>query len=398
MNQRVNIQAQTIRGALGAGIIYTLVFAVVFLLFTWESSSATAIFNALPFALVLYFIFFTVGRPVIGDWMRLKTRNDARYLFLFSLFLTGLFYSYLAINGVNPLKGTLFLVPYLLFFPVLAFATRGNANGAIGWFDFTVFFLFFFPVTLVSVRPAGSLPFTGDDIDSAYRIIVMLSAIFAFSVVRNLRDIGAYPIFNWKYLFTTIWVWLAFYVFVFIIGYAVNFIKPTGIPALDLAFMKKIGIKVVAVFFHTALFEELVFRGLLQNMLHKRISQSRSWKIFWRYGLTILLILALITGYTMKGNMQYFPALITGCLFIAAFLMEKTGRHAAGSYTALAITSVLFGLVHFHTGSIIFTALAAIGGWAYGYVYMKTKNIFYAALLHTLVNSSALIFGLALAK
>ncbi len=59
---------------------------------------------------------------------------------------------------------------------------------------------------------------------------------------------------------------------------------------------------------------------------------------------------------------------------------------------------MIFGLVHYHAGSIIFVGLAAIGGWAYGYTYIKTKNVFYAALVHTLVNTSALMFGLELAK
>lgn len=100
----------------------------------------------------------------------------------------------------------------------------------------------------------------------------------------------------------------------------------------------------------------------------------------------------------MKGSLHWFPALVTVFLFGAAYLFEKLKFQSMGSYTALAITSVIFGLVHFHSGSIIFTGLAAIGGWAYGYVYMKTKNTFYAALLHALVNSSPIIFGIVLAK
>ncbi len=31
-------------------------------------------------------------------------------------------------------------------------------------------------------------------------------------------------------------------------------------------------------------------------------------------------------------------------------------------------------------------------------LYIKTKNVFYASLVHTLVNTSALMFGLGLAK
>ena len=100
----------------------------------------------------------------------------------------------------------------------------------------------------------------------------------------------------------------------------------------------------------------------------------------------------------MKGNMQWFPALITIFLFLAAYFIERSGTNPKGTYTALAIASVLFGLVHYHSGSIIFVGLASIGGWAYGFTYIKTKNVFYAALVHALVNNSHLIFGLALMK
>jgi membrane protease YdiL (CAAX protease family) len=96
--------------------------------------------------------------------------------------------------------------------------------------------------------------------------------------------------------------------------------------------------------------------------------------------------------------MQWFPALITVFLFLTAFGIERSGIGNSGTYTALAITSVIFGLVHYHSGSIVFVGLASIGGWAYGYTYIKTKNVFYAALVHALVNSSHLIFGLELVK
>jgi membrane protease YdiL (CAAX protease family) len=73
-------------------------------------------------------------------------------------------------------------------------------------------------------------------------------------------------------------------------------------------------------------------------------------------------------------------------------LIERHKFEKLGTYTALAITSVFFGLVHFHSGSMLFVGLASVAGWAYGYTYLKTQNVFYAALVHTLVNSSELLF------
>ncbi|MBK7098178.1 MAG: CPBP family intramembrane metalloprotease [Sphingobacteriales bacterium] len=387
----------SLKQSLKSSVIYTGLLSVVFIILSWQKNSAVDIFIALPFFISLYFIFFTIDRPAVNEWLRADMQNNIKRVSTFPFLLTILFLGYLACNGANPLKGSLLLVPYLLFFPVLAMAARRN-NSKIDWFDFAIFVLFFFPVTLVDVKPSGDLPFNGGGFDSVYRITVMLSALFTFSIIRNLNDIGAYPVFRWRFLITTIGVWLSFYLFVFLISYPVHFIRFADDNSWNFARIEKIFWSIVSVFLHTALFEELVFRGLLQNLLGKRIAQATSWKNSWSRGIIILIIISLIIGYSMKGGLHWFPALVTVFLFGAAYLFEKLKFQSMGSYTALAITSVIFGLVHFHSGSIIFTGLAAIGGWAYGYVYMKTKNTFYAALLHALVNSSPIIFGIVLAK
>lgn len=387
----------SLKQSLKSSVIYTGLLSVVFVIFSWQKNPTSEIFIALPFFIILYFIFFTIDRPNISELLRKSTQNNIKLTSVFPFLLSMLFLLYLIVNGNNPLKSNALLVPYLLFFPVLAMAARRN-NGKIDWFDFTIFVLFFFPVTLVDVKPSGDLPFNGGGFDSVYRIAVMLSALFAFSILKNLNDIGAYPVFRWKFLITTIWVWLAFYLFVFLISYPVHFIRFADDNSWNFARIEKIFRSIVSVFLHTALFEELVFRGLLQNLLGKRIAQASSWKNSWMRGIIILIIISFIIGFSMKGSLHWFPALVTVFLFGAAYLFEKLKFQSMGSYTALAITSVIFGLVHFHSGSIIFTGLAAIGGWAYGYVYMKTKNTFYAALLHALVNSSPIIFGIVLAK
>lgn len=376
--------------------LYTVILTLFFLFFSRERNTVQDLCIALPYFMVLYFMLFSLGKPVISDQLGKSMRADVRLLFLFPLLLAVLYFSYVAFHKQNPFQGVLFLVPYLLLFPVLAFASGSNTR--LGWFDFTVFVLFFFPVTLIDPSPSGNLPVNGGGFDSIYRIAVMLTAVFAFVTVRGIRDVGFYPVFKWKYLFTVLWVWLVFYVVVFIIGWSVNFIKLRGEDTVRVFITAKVVKTLLSVFLHTALFEELVFRGLLQNMLAKRIEQSGSWKIFWKWGMVILVVFSLLTGYALKGNMQWFPAMVTLLLFAAAYGLERKGRGRAGTYTSLAVTSVIFGLVHAHSGSIIFVGLAAVGGWAYGYVYKKTENVFYAALLHALVNTTPLIFGLELAK
>jgi membrane protease YdiL (CAAX protease family) len=133
-------------------------------------------------------------------------------------------------------------------------------------------------------------------------------------------------------------------------------------------------------------------------MLARKITESGRWKTYWKWGFAVFMLLSLLTGYLMHPALLWVPVLITAALFLAAYLIEKKAVNLHGPYTSLAITSVFFGLVHFHAGSLVFVGLASIAGWGYGYTYIKTKNVFYAALVHTLVNSSEFLFSLETLK
>ena len=112
----------------------------------------------------------------------------------------------------------------------------------------------------------------------------------------------------------------------------------------------------------------------------------------------IILLLSALTAYALAIELIWFPILITVALFTAAYFLEKKQVQAIGTYTALAIISMIFGLAHYHKGSILFVGLAAVAGWAYGYTYLKTKNVFYAAVVHSLVNFSEFFFQLHVIK
>ena len=378
--------------------IWTAILTVLFLVISWEKSSVFELFSGLIYFILLYFLFFTIGKEELSKSINSLVQNNIYKAIIFPTFLIVVYYTYIIINGYNPFQGTVFMLPYLIYFPTLIFVAKQNNSPKIDWLDFTTFALFLLPTTLVEFSPNTQLPFGGSGFDSVYRLVIILAVVYAFVIVRGLKDVGFYPVFKWKYLGIAVGTWLAFYAFVFIIGHSVDFIEYVGYKKSFLVLLGSIGSSVLGVFLHTAIFEELFFRGLLQNMLAKRISQENSWESFWKWGAGLLVFLSLITGYFMDGNMQWFPALITLLLFLAAYGIERSGISDQGTYTALAIASVVFGLVHYHSGSIIFVGLASIGGWAYGYTYIKTKNVFYAALVHALVNSSHLIFGLALMK
>jgi CAAX amino terminal protease family. len=352
---------------------------------------------SLPFFIVCYFLFFAIGKIEVVDFFRKKLAGDVKKEVIFPAALWLTFAFYLLLNGYSPFKDLLSLFPFFLLFPVLAFSSV-DASERIGWFDFFVFVLFLLPTTLVNIQPKGELPFHGDSFDSIYRISIMLVAVFAFGIVCRIDDIGFYPEVSIKKLLTVVWVWLAFYTLVLVIGVSVDFIRIVGHQENTVELIQKISFALITGFLHTAVFEELFFRGLLQNMLAKRIGQSPSFRIFLGVAFALLFPLALVVGYTLKGGMQWFPALVSILLFATAWFIENRNIAGMGVYTSLAITSTLFGLVHYHAGSIVYIGFACIAGWGYGYVYIKTKNVFYSALTHALVNASALIFGLSQVK
>ena len=379
------------------GLLWTS-FLTLFFLFLGGNGDYRNLFMALPFFILLYLVLFSIGRDSMILVFRNQLGKSTIRALVFPSILFLLYILYLLINRQDPFKGNLLLAVYLVFFPVAAFALRGQKSQGVGWFDFTVFVLTLVPGALFNVRQPSEIPFGGGGFDSFFHIMVIINGVYAFAVVRGLPGVGFYPVFKWRSLFTAIWVWLAFYALVMAIGLPTGFIRITG---YDQPLMKFIGLLIFTMattFLHTALFEELFFRGILQNLLARRIGQSRSWKIFWSIGFGILLVGAILTGYTLKGSMKWFPAVVTIVLFASAYFIENSGKPEKGIYTSLALTGVTFGLVHYHAGSIIYIGLACVAGWAYGYTYLKTRNVFYSALVHMLVNTSVMMFGLSMTR
>ena len=379
-------------------LVITFSLAFLLLIYIWDETSTFEIVSSFPYFIILYFIFFSIGNPTISDWFSRELNGELKRLILFPSILIIIYYSYIILNGANPFDGTNFLFPFLIYFPMLIYSSRSSESNKIDWIDFFTVTLFLLPITLVKFEPSTSIPFNGNGFDSVFRITIILTAVYSFSIVRGIKDVGFYPIFKWKYLGVALLSWVSFYSFAILVGYLTHFLEFVGHDSITADLLSKILWGLVSVFLHTAIFEELFFRGILQNMLAKKIKQSAQWKAFWGWGLGILFLFSLLVGYTIDGSLQWLPALMTLSIFIAAYLIEKNSKATLGAFTAMAIASVIFGLVHYHAGSIVYISLASLAGWAYGYTYYKTKNVFYSALVHALVNNTFLIVGIELLK
>ena len=376
------------------GGLTAIILLVFWILKVTGNCSVTDLIITLPFFLIFYFTQFTLGKASIILAFQLWIGKNRWNVLLFPTVIFLLYVIYLQINGQNILEGNPGLLLYIVYFPVAVFALRNEPDRKIGWLDFTVFVLALFPSALINIKQNSDLPISGGGFDSISHLMIILSGVYAFAVVRGLKEVGFVLELSWKSFRTALLAWIAFYLLVFVFGTSVDFIQIVGHNESIDVLLKSILFTLIGTFLHTALFEELFFRGILQNMLARRIGQGKSWLIFWSIGFFILLVGAFVVGYTLEGKMKWFPALVTVILFGSAYLIEKSGKYGFGVYTSLAITGVTFGLVHYHAKSIIYIGLACVAGWAYGYTYIKTKNVFYSALVHTLVNAGVLIFGL----
>ena len=381
------------------GGLATLILTLFFLFYVSGKVSFSEILIALPFFILLYFTQFSMGMDGVIKSLQSWIRKNKFNALIFPTVMLVFYIVWLLINNQDILKGNPGLLLYIIYFPVVVFTIRNEPGRKIGWLDFTVFVLTLLPSAFFSVKQNSDIPISGTGFDSVSHVMIILSGLYAFGIVRGLNDIGFVPELKLKSFSTALLVWLAFYLLVFIVGRSVDFIAIIGYGSdpLDVV-IKSIFFTMVGTFLHTALFEELFFRGILLNMLSKRIGQGKSWIIFWMIGFILLLIGAFLVGYTLEGKMKWFPALVTVILFGSAYLIEKSGKYGFGVYTSLAITGVTFGLVHYHAKSIIYIGFACVAGWAYGYTYLKTKNVFYSALVHTLVNAGVLIFGLKMMR
>lgn len=373
------------------GSILTLIYLFLFIYFN-APLPAKEWAITIPAFMIIYFLIFNIGKLEMTDW--LDSRNflkGSKSLFL-PLLLIFLIYLYLFAHGQTPFSGSAALIPFLFAFPVLYF--RAFPRTDIGRVDYLVLLVFLVPLTLVDSPGDTTFPVKGNGFGSIFKISWILLMVYVFGQIRKVKDIGFYPIFKLNFLGVAILSWLSFLSFVMAIAYFLGFVNPN--PFLEIkqdGFMKSLQ-ELLRIFIGTALFEEVFFRGLLQNMLAKQIEKSGQWVKYWRNGFIILLILSAWAGYALELNLIWFPIAIAIGLFVPAYFLEKKQYQAIGTYTALAIIAMSFGLAHYHKGSIIFVGLAAVAGWAYGYTYLKTKNVFYAALVHTLVNFSEFLFKL----
>lgn len=162
--------------------------------------------------------------------------------------------------------------------------------------------------------------------------------LYLFAIVRDLPDIGYN--FRWRaFDFKPVLISLvALACFLIPFGVYSGFIR---FSQLDTSAADSVKL-ILGIYFLNALPEELLFRGILQNILDKTL-----------------------------------------------------GRFSGGKWMALALAAAIFGYSHynnFNPPDMRYVYLAALAGLFYGWTYMKTGKTTISALVHTGVNFLWAIF------
>lgn len=177
---------------------------------------------------------------------------------------------------------------------------------------------------------AGAWPYSG--LGSMPKLYLADVTLYLYVVVRRLEGIGYSLVPQWNDFTVGLREWVFFLPIALGLGFATHFIHfYPRVPSMG----HVIG-AVLVIFLLTAIPEELFFRGILQNLLERRI----------------------------------------------------------GDGLALVITACLFGLSHFNKGATFnwrYVIIAAIAGIFYGRAWRARRHLFASAITHTLVD---VIWGL----
>lgn len=245
-----------------------------------------------------------------------------------------------------------YLLPYLLFscgtqtfstpalgklavflgMPALILCIAKGRRSPVGWPEAAAMFCIWLPFDFGLLTDIWQWP-KGE---SAYVLNATMAvgyAVALFCCYRDVRGVGFDFTWSKEHSKAVVINFTAFFIIALAFGIPTGFIHYNGHPNL----LKLLGAS-VGIFVFIALPEELLFRGLLQNLLTQKLKKPTA---------------------------------------------------------ALLITAVIFGLTHLNNGPAPdwrYVVLASVAGFFYGRAYFACRNLMAAAVIHALVDATWVTF------
>lgn len=396
-----------LRADLAKGALAALAVTGCLLVVNWTVLPLALLAPAALFCWLIHAVFFTVGAQSVSAWLRARLDGHPWRFLIVPLLLSVLLAAYFLAAKSGPLHGLpakpwtewalLAAFPLAALLPVLLFLRHAASAEpkAVGAMDFLLFAMAAGIAGAYRI-PHDTLPASGESFESASRLTLLLVLVYAAVVVRRLQGIGFSLDFSAKDLLFTLGCWLM------MLALFVGLLAPAGLVAYagysDPTFR---GFQSGARYFlfhlfSVGAFEELVFRGLFQNMLAQaaeRLKEQTRQRLLCGAAAFFAVAAFAATFLVDRAALRWLAPMAVLLLFAGAHQIETRLRVRKGEYLVLAIISAAFGIAHFRFGAVFMT-LACLAGWFDGFVYTKTKNVFLAALIHALLNCSPMFFGL----
>ena len=320
-----------------------MVVLIVFTAFAFSEVEQINLLVIVSLSLFGVLIFSLVGMadPEVVNYLRHRFGKNLLSALVPLTVLYILTIGYLAMLDQLTTGQIIFPLIYLFLPALLLWWDRHNPQH-INWRNLIAILVVWFFIELGLV-PAASIP--PDKGVSFFLLIALNGIIYSFLVIRGLDSMGYRlrpNVEDWKYACLYLGLFIAF--FAVPIGFLTSFIGQTTDwkPLWQFPFI------LLGIFLFTGLPEEILFRGLIHNLLAGRLKKNQS-------ELPVLLISSIIFGLAHVNNSD--PPFI----FV----------HLIGVDWSIPWAYVI---------------LATIAGWFYGLAYIRTRSILAPAILHAMVD------------
>jgi len=328
---------------LGLFLIIVLIFTFAFYLVRVPSAGLGLTLSAFLALILLVTPYILLANSTLIKVLRKDLESNPKQVWILPSFLFVLFLLYALISGkidgIGVLTGFLYcFVPFLLVIPLK------NSSPVLTIWDALLILFLWLPVEFGFVPELG-IP-QAQSVVSLYLLIGLNILLYIYLIVRQLPDTGytfRLKDHEWR---TAIMNFLILLVIVIVIGLLTQFITFSRyMPSFGEMIQK-----LLFICFFVALPEEILFRGVILNLIEKRLSGLKNAAV------TAVVISSVIYGLA-HGNNANSP-----------FFDISLG--------SLGVWQVPWA----------FIILTTIAGFFYGLTYIKTRKIFAAAIVHLLIN------------
>jgi membrane protease YdiL (CAAX protease family) len=329
---------------LRTGLFILTIFSIIFLvhLISHKIDLYYSTISLLAFILFMG-TYILQGNPILLDYFSKKVNMSAILIWCLPIGLWLLSVLYGLITKQFTWQLLLVGLVYCAIGSILILFLK-NRSEQLHILDAILILFLWFPIEF-SWTPNLNIP-PAHSVADVYKLIGLALIIYFYVVIRNLPDVG----FTYQLKKNDLWMglknFLLFMPIALFVGFPTNFIDiSTQMPEFGAMITSLLGIA-----FFIALPEEILFRGVIHNLIEKRLRNKK-------HGLFIALTISSIIFGLAHGNNHNPP-----------FIDINLGK--------LGIWQAPW----------VYILLATMAGFFYGWAYIKTRKVTVAAITHLLVD------------